>query len=189
MVTLHKDPICGMEVDESKAKRMLVHGGKKYYFCSKHCFDAFLRHKGGQSEAHGSKKPHPLHHAQSSKQENPVKYEHQEHKGKQTHIYHPTGKSNMHHSSEKKTGAKEIITIHGMHCASCVSKVEKALKEVEGVKDVSINLATGKAAIGYDGLAPNPDDVKEAVRKAIKQRESRRLDCACQEWTIPTAYR
>jgi len=27
-----KDPICGMEVDESKAKRMLVHGGKKYYF-------------------------------------------------------------------------------------------------------------------------------------------------------------
>ena len=36
-----KDPICGMEVDEKKAKFSLVKSGKKYYFCSKSCHDKF----------------------------------------------------------------------------------------------------------------------------------------------------
>ena len=36
-----KDPICGMEVDEKKAKFKIVEGGKKYFFCSKNCHDKF----------------------------------------------------------------------------------------------------------------------------------------------------
>lgn len=36
-----KDPICGMEVDEKKARFSAVKNGKKYYFCSKSCYDKF----------------------------------------------------------------------------------------------------------------------------------------------------
>jgi len=36
-----KDPVCGMEIDEKKAKFKLDKGGKKYYFCSKSCYDKF----------------------------------------------------------------------------------------------------------------------------------------------------
>ncbi|NLY65442.1 MAG: heavy metal translocating P-type ATPase, partial [Alcaligenaceae bacterium] len=39
------------------------------------------------------------------------------------------------------------LPIEGMTCASCVRRVELALKKVEGVNDVSINLATEKADI------------------------------------------
>ena len=40
-----KDPICGMEVDEKKAKFKLVKDGKKYFFCSKNCYNKFLENK------------------------------------------------------------------------------------------------------------------------------------------------
>ena len=32
-----KDPICGMNVDESKAAGTTVYKGKTYYFCSAGC--------------------------------------------------------------------------------------------------------------------------------------------------------
>lgn len=40
-----KDPICGMEVDEKKAKFSTVKNGKKYYFCSRSCHDKFKSSK------------------------------------------------------------------------------------------------------------------------------------------------
>ncbi|RZS57274.1 heavy metal translocating P-type ATPase [Sphaerotilus mobilis] len=39
------------------------------------------------------------------------------------------------------------IAIEGMTCASCVARVEKALRQVEGVADASVNLATETASI------------------------------------------
>ncbi|MBS3105251.1 heavy metal translocating P-type ATPase [Candidatus Woesearchaeota archaeon] len=36
-----KDPICGMKVDEKKAKFSTVKNGKKCYFCSKDCYEKF----------------------------------------------------------------------------------------------------------------------------------------------------
>jgi P-type Cu+ transporter len=35
------DPVCGMKVDPAKAAGELHHKGTKYYFCSKHCLNAF----------------------------------------------------------------------------------------------------------------------------------------------------
>ena len=40
--------------------------------------------------------------------------------------------------------------IEGMTCASCVGRVEKALKAVAGVKEVSVNLATERATVNAD---------------------------------------
>src|SRR5690606_16980742 len=39
------------------------------------------------------------------------------------------------------------LSIEGMSCASCVSRVEAALRKVEGVQEVNVNLATEKASI------------------------------------------
>jgi len=60
---------------------------------------------------------------------------------------------------------KEQITlsISGMHCASCVQHVEEALKGVEGVVNVSVNLMAGKAVV--DAL---PDTDKRALIKAVE---------------------
>ena len=44
------------------------------------------------------------------------------------------------------------IDISGMTCASCVARVEKALKAVPGVRDASVNLATERAAVQGEGL-------------------------------------
>jgi Cu+-exporting ATPase len=39
-----------------------------------------------------------------------------------------------------------------MTCASCVGRVEKALKKVPGVQDATVNLATESARITYAAL-------------------------------------
>jgi Cu+-exporting ATPase len=44
------------------------------------------------------------------------------------------------------------IDISGMTCASCVARVEKAIKAVPGVRDASVNLATERAAVQGEGL-------------------------------------
>jgi Cu+-exporting ATPase len=53
--------------------------------------------------------------------------------------------------------------ISGMTCASCVARVEKAIRAVPGVRDAGVNLATERARV--HGTAP-PAAVLAAVRKA-----------------------
>ncbi|MBF9232153.1 heavy metal translocating P-type ATPase [Microvirga alba] len=58
------------------------------------------------------------------------------------------------------------IPVEGMTCASCVGRVEKAIKSVNGVASANVNLATGRATVS---LAPSPADpqaVADAIRKA-----------------------
>ncbi len=42
------------------------------------------------------------------------------------------------------------LPVQGMTCASCVMHVENALKEVPGVQQVAVNLATERATVVYD---------------------------------------
>ncbi|MFZ5606704.1 MAG: heavy metal translocating P-type ATPase [Pseudomonadota bacterium] len=44
------------------------------------------------------------------------------------------------------------LDIEGMTCASCVGRVEKALRKVEGVREASVNLATETAAVIAPGV-------------------------------------
>jgi len=56
-----------------------------------------------------------------------------------------------------------VLAIDGMTCASCVARVEKALRAVPGVRDASVNLATERATV--QGAAPAAT-LAEAVRAA-----------------------
>lgn len=47
----------------------------------------------------------------------------------------------------KSTSYTETLSITGMTCASCVGRVEKALKKVKGVENAEVNLATEKALV------------------------------------------
>ncbi len=58
------------------------------------------------------------------------------------------------------------LPIEGMTCASCVLRVEKALKKVEGVVDASVNLATEKARIEFDSSRVTVGQLAEAVADA-----------------------
>ncbi len=57
------------------------------------------------------------------------------------------------------------LPIEGMTCASCVGRVEKALKAVPGVNQASVNLATERADITFAG-APDVAAAVQAVQKA-----------------------
>lgn len=57
------------------------------------------------------------------------------------------------------------LPIEGMTCASCVGRVEKALKAVPGVNKASVNLATERADITFEG-APDVAAAVQAVQKA-----------------------
>ncbi len=61
---------------------------------------------------------------------------------------------------------KETLTIEGMHCASCVSAVEKSLSSVEGVREASVNLASESASVTFDPNKVNGRDLEKAVEEA-----------------------
>ncbi|MEO9517321.1 MAG: heavy metal translocating P-type ATPase [Paracoccaceae bacterium] len=43
------------------------------------------------------------------------------------------------------------LSVQGMNCASCVGRVDRALSDVPGLSDVSVNLATETATMSVDG--------------------------------------
>jgi Cu+-exporting ATPase len=57
------------------------------------------------------------------------------------------------------------LSISDMTCASCVRRVEKAIEKVPGVSGATVNLATEKADVTFDG-APDIAAIAEAVRGA-----------------------
>nr|WP_314265191.1 heavy metal translocating P-type ATPase [uncultured Moellerella sp.] len=52
------------------------------------------------------------------------------------------------------------LPVEGMTCASCVGRVERALKAVPGIETATVNLATERADISFTGTA----DAQAAVR-------------------------
>lgn len=58
---------------------------------------------------------------------------------------------------------KKTFSIKGMHCASCVSVLEKSLKSVDGVSQANVNLATEKATVEYDPEKVTDKELASAV--------------------------
>jgi len=56
------------------------------------------------------------------------------------------------------------ITIEGMHCSSCASNIERSLKKVSGIKEVSISLMLKKGTIEAEDSV-SEEEIKKAVSK------------------------
>ncbi len=62
--------------------------------------------------------------------------------------------------------ATHDFAVGGMTCASCVMRVERAIRKVPGVREVSVNLATETVHVAYDAAAGTEARFARAVRDA-----------------------
>ncbi len=60
---------------------------------------------------------------------------------------------------------KIILQVSGMTCASCALNNEKALTKTAGILSASVNFASKKAVVEFDGALLNAEQVKEIIRK------------------------
>ena len=74
------------------------------------------------------------------------------------------------HKAVEQTGYKvaerteqRVLKVDGMHCASCVGSVEKALGAVDGVQEASVNLAAETASVTFDPKKVHYTDLVKAV--------------------------
>ncbi len=73
-----------------------------------------------------------------------------------------------------EVGREQVtLTVRGMTCASCVGHVEKALRGLEGVSAVAVNLASGTARVEYFPGTVTIGDMKRAVREVGYEAEER----------------
>jgi Cu+-exporting ATPase len=144
------DPVCGMTVDEQRAPATAVHNGTTYYFCAPGCKrtfekdpDAVLK-RGPQGMA-----PPPVQMVTM-----PVRSK-------------PTLESTGTRTAKPAVAGKPLsltIPIEGMSCASCVAKIEHGLKQLPGVVNASVNLATEKATVTYQPAVANATAIQDTIR-------------------------
>jgi Cu+-exporting ATPase len=58
---------------------------------------------------------------------------------------------------------KTTVSIGGMSCAACVRRVENALREIPGVTEVAVNLATARATVSHEAGWGGVEALRQAV--------------------------
>ncbi len=53
--------------------------------------------------------------------------------------------------------------VKGMHCASCSSIIERTIKKVDGVEEISVNNGTENAKISFDETRTNPESFNKKL--------------------------
>ena len=66
--------------------------------------------------------------------------------------------------------AQASLSVEGMTCASCVGRVERALKKTGGVVEAAVNLATEKATVTYLPDSVSPGDLQSGGPSGRVQR-------------------
>ncbi len=61
---------------------------------------------------------------------------------------------------------KGVVQVEGMSCAACVRRVEEGIKDLDGVQEASVNLATGRATVTYDPQTQNLTAIENRIREA-----------------------
>jgi Cu+-exporting ATPase len=72
----------------------------------------------------------------------------------------------IHHEDSQRSAAQQAtLQVTGMTCASCVAHVERALRELPGVSQAIVNLATGTAKVEFDPSQVSLEQMAQAVRE------------------------
>ena len=69
-------------------------------------------------------------------------------------------------SAEATTTETARIAIEGMHCASCVARIEAELARTPGVIQVAVNLTSEQATVMYEPRATGLPELEQAVQRA-----------------------
>lgn len=72
---------------------------------------------------------------------------------------------------------KTKFAIQGMTCSSCSAHVEKAVKNLQGIQEINVNLLSNSMVVNYDEIIITESKIIEAVRAAgygasIEKKES-----------------
>ncbi len=82
-----------------------------------------------------------------------------------------SGNKATYHSNSNETKVavyeknRSIFIVGGMKCASCVSKIEETINDVQGVTSNSVALLTGRADVRHDGMQT---DINSAICSAVE---------------------
>lgn len=69
--------------------------------------------------------------------------------------------------------SETVLNVEGMSCHSCVSHVDKALREIDGVFSVQVRLRDGIVTVQHDPQAASVINLIEALRDAGYEATSR----------------
>ena len=60
---------------------------------------------------------------------------------------------------------KIILSISGMHCASCAKIIETELSEKSGVSSISVNYDSKKAFVEFNQSETNLNEIKKEIEE------------------------
>jgi cation transport ATPase len=69
----------------------------------------------------------------------------------------------MEHQATSELRSTVLLKMSGLHCQSCVQRVEAALSRLSGVTDAKVNFAEQKAYINYDAAAITTDELAAVI--------------------------
>jgi P-type Cu+ transporter len=170
-----KDPVCGMEIDPISAFGKRGHMGQTFYFCSQSCLDQFdldphrfmtTSATTGYNPARAlSKIELPLNESRSNGHLNRLETSLRDlpgvaeiktntKEGRLEVLYDPKRVDLARITQAVKAagyevGAKAIIGVDNLHCASCVRFIEDELRATPGVLSASLNIGTQQATVEY----------------------------------------
>jgi len=132
------DPVCEMDIEKADAAGTSVYKGRTYYFCNLDCKNRF--------------------------DTDPDKYLRSKIRRSPSHRH----VSDSIDIQTRLNAAPVHVTlpVEGMSCASCVLKVEHALKTLPGVLDANVNFGTEEASITYIPESATLSDFKKALGSA-----------------------
>ena len=58
----------------------------------------------------------------------------------------------------------EFLKVTGMTCGGCVNSLTRALKSINGVDGVQVELSTGDTQVQYDENLTTTDQIRSAVK-------------------------
>ncbi len=64
----------------------------------------------------------------------------------------------------KTTTKKTVLSINGMHCASCATLINRKLSKVTGVLSANVNYSAGKATVEFDERTASDAQLVETVK-------------------------
>src|SRR5262245_20352047 len=146
-----KDPVCQMTVDPSSAAAKRDYRGHTYYFCAPACAEAFDEDPERYVRGAGSR----------AERDEPTRGPRRRRKQERLPMFSPDRPGfpkapparfraldpDPEGSASSSESRRVTLALEGMHCASCVATIERALADVPGVDSASVNLGTGRAEV------------------------------------------
>lgn len=141
-----KDPVCGMEVKEEKARKqdlVSLRGRKEYFFCSRNCLKKF-RENGSTGKKN------------LNEDKDKTKYARKTEGIKKMEVALPAGGQLQ----------KAVLSISGMHCFSCALTIERTLLKLPGMAGAQVNFASEKVAVDFDSSKTSLLEIKTSIKNA-----------------------